>query len=228
MTLDDLIREFRLQVADVEKPYLWSDDEVFSFAVDAQDMFVRETGGIPDSTTPELTKIKVKTDQPYAAYSPYILRFRAGRLLTAKTDVQFINYADITGVPTNDYGTNFYNTLDDDDTGPVDAAILGLENHKIRWYRVPDSDDTCQIQVFRLPYPRLVIEGSVPLEIDEHHHRHLIMWMKYLAYSKQDAEMYDKKAAEDNELAFTRYCEKAKREAGRLRFKPRVVRYGGL
>ena len=227
MKTEDLIKEFRLQVADVDKPYLWSPDEVFGYVIDAQDMFVRETGGIADATTPEITKIKVKTGIPFAEYSPYILRFRAARLVTAKTDVSLINMGDIRGVLVKDYGDHYLNTLDDDDTGVVEAAIIGLEDNKIRWYKVPDADDTCQIQVFRLPYPRMEAETD-ELEIDEHHHRHLLLWMKHLAYSKQDAETYDKDAAEKYESAFMRYCAKAKQERERQRFKTRVVQYGGI
>lgn len=227
MKTEDLIKEFRLQVADNDKPYLWSPDEVFGYVVDAQDMFVRETGGIADATTPEITKIKVKDGQPFAEYSPFILRFRAARLVTAKTDVTFVNLGDVGGVAVRDYGDHYLNTLDDDDEGTVESAILGLEDNKIRWFKVPDTDDTCQLQVYRLPYPRMVTEND-DLEIDEHHHRHLILWMKHLAYSKQDAETYDKDAAEKNEAAFTRYCERARKERERQRFKTRVVRYGGI
>ena len=73
-----------------------------------------------------------------------------------------------------------------------------------------------------------MVDESSALEIDEQHHRHLLLWMKHLAYSKQDAETYDKKAAEDNAAMFEAYCKKAMKERERLRYHPRVVRYGGL
>lgn len=230
MKTEDLANLFRKQVQDLSKPYLWDDDEVFRYLVDAQDTFVRRIGGIPDSTTPKIVDIAVVAATPMADHSPYILRIRSAKLVTAKRALRLISEADVAQAYTDDYGLVRSSYLEDTDTGTVVAAVLGIEKNRIRWFKVPTDDavtDICRLNVLRLPYPRLTDFNSC-LEIDEQHHIHLLKWMKHLAYSKEDAETYDKNLAEQNEQAFERYCDTAKQEEERQRYKPRVVQYGGL
>jgi hypothetical protein len=232
--LQDLGAEFRSQVSDEAQPYLWSDDEVLRYIIDAQDMFVRNIGGLSDMSTTEIVDVDVTAGNPWSVHSPYILRVRSGRLLTAKRDVEMIGEGQVgTTTMIRDYGWTNSAQLDDDDIGIVRFGVLGLEEKKIRWVQVPSESDTVRLHVFRLPYPRIPgpredepgWDAGVPLEIDEHHHRHLILWMKHLAYSKQDAEARDDKKAADNKLAFEEYCKKAKIENERRAYKPRVVAY---
>ena len=234
MITQDLIDLFRKQVSDVDEPRLWDDIEVFQYLVDAQDMFVRKMGGFSDYTTTALTDIAVVKGQPFTKHSKYILRIRSGKFLNARKSVDFISEADLTlkintHTATNligDYGWTLPSFMDDHDVGPVRWGILGVQDHAIRWWRVPPESDTVRLHIYRLPYPRMVDEDS-ELEIDEQHHLHLIMWMKYLAYSKEDAETYDKDLSERNKAAFLEYCDMAKAEKDRQRFKPRIVHYGG-
>ncbi len=241
MNLQDLIARWRSQVSDEQDPYLWSDDEALAYAIDAQDVFVRLTGGIADVTVAladvgnpqtRLQDLDVTVATPFAALSPYILRYRAARLLTARQDVRIINHSDLPvtsgRAATTDYGLlGTTLQLDDADAGEVLYGMLGLRDGYVRWFRVPTATDTCRLAVYRLPYPRIADETS-PLEIGEQHHLHLIKHMKYLAYSKQDAEVYDKGQAESNKAAFEAYCADAKGELERQRYKPRQVQYGGM
>jgi hypothetical protein len=232
MTPQELIAEFRNQVSDNAQPTLWSDDEVLRYMIDAQDMFVRRTGGIADMSTTQIVNVTVTLNTPFTAHSPYILRIMSGRLLTAKRDIYFVHESDIANLREEDYGSQLRFDLDDADVGEVRYGVLGLEEKKIRWLKVPEANDTCRLRVYRLPYPRLPSTWDEvtdeTLEIDEQHHRHLLLWMKSLAYSKQDAETRDDKKAKENEEAFLRYCVQAGGEIERRRFKPRVVHYGGL
>lgn len=227
MELKDLLLKFRKDVADQARPYLWDDDEVLQFAIDAQDMYVRLTGGIADSSTVAITEIPVITGDVLAAHSPYILRIRSAKLLTARKNLFIGREADVQQLTYSDYGIQRSCYLDDEDTGEVEAIILGVEKNKIRWFKVPVEDDTCKLNVRRLPYPRILTEDDC-LEIDEQHHIHLLKWMKHLAYSKEDAETYDKELAELNEDAFRRYCNQAATEEENQRYKVRVVQYGGI
>lgn len=228
MTITEVIDEFRRQVQDLEKPYLFSDEEIMLWLIDAQDMLVRGFGGFADYFTPELTQIPVSATDPWSDISPYILRIRSGQMQTARTPVEFIHEGDLASIRMQDYGFTIpVGFLDDDDTGPVRAGILELTDGKIRWYKVPVADDVCKVHIYRLPYPRIKDENSC-FEVQEQHHLHLIKWMKYLAYSKEDAETYDASLAEKNETAFNNYVEKVKQEVSRLRHKPKQVRYGGI
>lgn len=228
METADLVELFRKQVSDEAEPHLWDDDEVFQYLVDAQDTYVRLTGGIRDGSTRALTDVRVVANKAFSDHSPYILRIRSARLLDAERDLKIINEADVGLQRFSDYGlAHSLSALDDEDTGDVRAMILGVTKGKIRWLKVPTESDTCRMHVMRLPYPRIEDEGDC-LEIDEQHHIHLLKWMKHLAYSKEDAETYDRDLADKNEVAFKQYCRDAKTEEEGQRFKPRVVHYGGL
>jgi hypothetical protein len=234
--LQDLIAEFRSQIDDEAPPYLVSDDSALLYAIDAQDMFVRLTGGIKDVTvaaadvgTPatRLQDLALAEDNPYSAVSPYVLRIRSGRLLTALRDVEFIGEGDLSQVSFSDYGVTSGASLDDTDTGEVRYGLQDIRDGYVRWVRVPDAADTCRLSVYRLPFPRIADQED-DLEIQAQHHLHLVKWMKHLAYSKEDAEIYDKNLADRNEAAFKAYCDAASGEADRRRHKTRVVHYGGL
>lgn len=229
MTINELIELFRSQVGDESTPYLFSDIEVLRWVIDAQDMFVRGTGGIADYSTRDLTDVVLTPNEPFTAFSPYILRIRSGQLITAQTKVTFIQEADLDTINRDwNYGIQFPSLLDDTDTEVVDYGILELTDKQIRWYKVPVTADICRMHIYRLPYPRIKDENDC-LEIDEHHHLHLIMWMKHLAYSKEDAETYDASLAEKNKIMFDQYVEdKSSKELSRQRHKPKTVRYGGI
>lgn len=236
MELQALIEEFRSQIDDEAPPYLVSDDAALLYAIDAQDMFVRLTRGIADVTVPaaddpgslRLHDLEFTAGDVYTAFSPYILRTRTATLLTAKRDVQIDNEADIPKRFIRDYGLQIQSiALDDTETGDVTCGVLGVRDGYVRWYKVPTDADTVRLHVLRLPYPRIASQEDA-LEIQEQHHLHLVKWMKHLAYSKQDAEIYDKKQADANEASFKSYCDQARQEIERQRYKPRVVQYGGL
>lgn len=238
MTLQGLIEFWRKQVSDESAPYLWDDDEALLFAIDAQDQFVRKMGGFSvntvdaasDPTNLQLHDLVLTPNVPSTTFSPYILRIRSAKLMTAKLALKIISEAEApySTVQSHDYSfgrtTKF---LDDTDVGTVEYAIVGLTDNALRWVKVPTVADTCRLHVYRLPFPRITSQDSA-LEIDEQHHMHLSLWMKHLAYSKEDGETYDKTLADKNADAFWKYCERAAGEKDRQRFKPRVVQYGGL
>lgn len=229
MILQDLILNFRKQVQDLSAPFLWDEDEALIYAIDAQDVFVRRMGGISDNGNTgagtALTDLSLVTAQPTSAFSPFVLKIRSGKLLTAKRDVEIIDESQVKELAhRHDYGMQTASYLDDSSTGTVRYGIIGLEDNRLRWYKVPSEADTCRLHVYRLPYPRIT-EQEDDLEIPEYHHYHLIKWMKHLAYSKEDAETYDKDLADKNEAVFEKYCDTAKSEFERQRYKPRVVAF---
>jgi len=226
--LQELITLFRKQVSDQAKPYLWDDTETLQYAIDSQDMYVRKIGGIRDGSTRALTDVQLSPNAAFSGHSRYVLRIRSARLLTAGRDLKIINEGDVGLQRFTDYNLDQgLSALDDEDTGDVVAMILGITENKIRWLKVPLVADTCRMHIHRLPFPRIKDTNGC-LEIDEQHHIHLLMWMKHLAYSKQDAETYDKGLAESNKTAFEKYCADAEVEAEKKRFRPRSMQYGGI
>lgn len=222
MQIQDLITLFRKQVSDLEAPYLWDDDEVLEYVVDAQDTFVRLIGGISDlgfnPETQVLTDLPLTAGNPITPLPDYVLHTRSGRLLGAKRNIDFVDPSDLGQyIRFNDYGNAATLYLDDTATGPVQCAIKA-DDTVVRWYMVPSEDDICRCHIYRLPYPRIEDQED-ELEIQAMHHPHLVMWMKHRAYSKEDAETYDANLAALNKVAFEDYCAAAKLEAERRRGK---------
>lgn len=217
MKSNQLRELFRLDVDDVAEPYLWSDSETASYADDAQKMFCRLTQGIPDASS-SLCTIDLVQGEPFADIDSRILQIRRIQRDSDASPIALKNIEDL-----DQAGVRLSNKQ-----GRVDFAILGIEDKKIRWVDVPATNDTASLMVYRLPLLTIVANRDVVLEIPEQHHRHLLLWMKHLAYAKQDSDTYDAEKSEAAEAAFRNYCFTAKGEQDRLKRKTRIVAYGGI
>lgn len=218
MNSSELLDLFRDEVEDQAEPYLWDDERVFSYIDDAQKMFCRKTDGISDGTTPAVSTVSVVADSDWVDLHPSILKIRSVSRTDTGRDIEVLNHEDLPG-----RGWRF-----DGRTGPVKALVVGIEENKARLY--PKSNEIVDLNliVFRLPLITITSDGDQEFEIPERHHRHLLKWVKHLAYAKQDAETFDKKKSLDFKMEFLSYCEEVMVENRRKRHKNRSVVYGGL
>jgi hypothetical protein len=201
---------FRAETRDEVVPYLWSSAEIYANMDDAQKMFCRLQGGISD-TTGAVTQLAAVANQAYTAISPRVLKIR--QLVRADGRfIELLNFEDLTKLDTL--------------PGPISAAVSGMEMNKLRWVPIPAESQTVAMWVYRMPLNDITTWGQA-LEIDEHHHRHLLLWMKHLAHLKQDAETYDRGRAEMFRSEFEAYCLRAKAERELREHKYRTVAYGG-
>jgi hypothetical protein len=231
VTPEELHDLFRLDVNDVAEPILWSSEEIYSYIDDAQKMFCRLGVGILDSTS-DLTAVAFSSGDEFATYDPRILRIRLARLGSTLDEVPVFNINDILSgrICSSDYGavSSSMSKLDNT-TGQIKAIVTDMEQNKVRLVYIPEEDDTLLLTGRRLPLESISLDyPSTCLEIDDMHHRHLMHWMKHLAYQKEDAETFDRARSLDHEARFRVYCEGVKVEAARREFRPRVVAYGGL
>lgn len=226
MNSSALLALFRSEVRDEATPYLWSDSEIYAYIDDAQKMFCRLQGGIADSSS-AITRIAVSAGDEYADISPLILKLRAARRTADGRDLSIKNYEDFQFARASDdygYSAGFrFSTI----RGPVQALIVGMDANRARLVDIPQEDQTIDLVVYRLPLTNIT-GANQPLEIDEHHHRHLLHWMKHLAHQKQDAETYDRGRSETFRTEFLAYCDQAKAEREKREHKYRTVGYGGI
>jgi hypothetical protein len=215
MNTTELLELFRIEAVDEEEPQLWGDAELFRYMDDAQKKFCRLTGGLSDASS-ALTQLYVTTGEEWLCMSPLILETKSAVDGTTGCEITIINREDMPKL----------NLRFDGRTGPAKYLILGLEADRGRVYPVPSVDSTIALVVDRLPLKSLTDEGQ-KIEIAEQHHQHLLKWMFHRAYSKQDAETFDRAKAAESKLAFESYCADAKRERERAKNKVRVVTYGG-
>lgn len=240
MDSSELLSAFRTELYDLphdieaQGPQLWEDDEIYGYIDEAQKLFCRLVGGIGDGSSPltQLSIAPVSVTDPtthvvtttpasdWVTVSPLILKFRDAYTGVEARPVEIVNYEDM---PT--HGIRFNGRT----SRRPEALVIGIEPGRARIYPAPTLESTGVIQLIvdRLPL-KSINDSDQKLEIGEMHHINLLMWMKHRAYSKQDADTYDAKKANDFDAEFRTYCEMAKREKERAKSKVRIVAYGGI
>lgn len=226
MTPDELLSQFRRDVSDTAKPYLWSDGEVYFYMNSAYRSFVRHTGGVADVLTSDVCEIPFAVGDQFIDLHKSILRINRASLASdgRKVEIKNINDMDtVTGEA--DYGQR--PGIDMNSSGSVKYLVIGEQRDVGRLVYVPDTADTLKLQVFRMPLNIIVDANSSFDDIEEDHHEYLSLWMQHKAYSKHDADCFDQRMADLREKEFFNYCSGVKAQWDRYKSKVRVTRYGG-
>lgn len=226
MDSGELYDAFRSDVVDTAEPYLWSDDEVWRYANDAYQMFVRLTGGVSDFLSDACT-VGIVAGEATAELHPSILRIMSATRRSDTHPLEIINNTDLQKMRSSDYG-QIKQIVMDDRSGPVRYMVQGLKRGMVRWVQVPEVDDFVDMVIYRLPLTTLTDVGQTLDDVEDHHHSHLLDWMKHLAYKKPDADTYNPKLSEFSKAEFESYCAFVKSEWERYKHKTRSVSYGGL
>lgn len=226
MNSSELLGAFRDEVVDTAKPYLWKDPEVFRYMDDAYRMFVRLVGGIADFTS-DVASAAIVAGDPLGVLDASVLRIMRAQRRSDNGEIKIINFTDLDRLSRGDYGQVKQLQLNDE-PGPVRYGVIGMQRGIVRWLQVPMVDDVADLQVYRLPLVRIDDFEQTLDEVDEDHHLSLLHWMKYRAYSKQDADSFDGKRALVEKQAFEDYCRFVRAEVERYKYKNREVAYGGI
>ena len=230
MIAKELLEQFRFEMVDIAKKYLWSDKEAWGYMSDAYKTFVRLTGGIADFTS-DLSRVDIVAGEAIGEYSTKILRVMSAWRVSDGSEIAVINPTDISFKRDSDYGV-VRPTYIDSTPGPVRYMIIGAERGKCKWVQVPEVDDVAQLYIYRMPQYEIATDGSSANfafdEIDEEHVPNLCQWMRYRGYRKADAETFDRGRSDEFMNGFLAYCKQAKAEMERKKHKTRVVAYGGL
>lgn len=216
---------FREEVRDTEGGELWLSSEIYRYADDAQKMFCRLQGGIADASS-GLTRITASVGATYGSVSSRILKIRYASRASDGQEVEILNFEDLQRPSMNDDYGSFKRTSLDSTTGEIRAIVTGIETNRVRFVYIPETAETINLIVYRLPKEDITGSG-IDLEIDEQHHEHLLLWMKHRGYNKQDAETFDKQKAAEFEFRFHEYCRHAREEREKREHKYRTVAYGG-
>lgn len=226
---ESVVSIFRSDTRDTVAPYLWSDDELYEYLSDAYQTYVRLSGGIPDFVSDELV-VTVSAGERVVDLHPSILRVIGAFRGSDGVEVTCRNLEDVgtaTERSTDDYGLTKSRMMANQ-PGAVRFMVLGVAPDKALLVDTPVVDDTLTLHTMRMPFDETVTETSTLADIPQRHHRALTLWMKHRGYNKQDADTYNLKAADENELAFRNYCAEIEAETARKMAKPRVVAYGGI
>jgi hypothetical protein len=218
---------FRSDTTDTVPPYLWTDVEVFSYMNDAYTMFVRRIGGIPDYYTDSVCLVTAKKEVETTKIHPKILFIREAHLEPKGEKVKVVNMQDDEYMQDEDYGL-VRRIAVSKNIGHVRYLVIGIQDDVVKWVNIPDADYQVRLLVERLPLDDITGLGQEFDNVKDHHHLYFLCWMKHLAYSKQDADTFDKVKAAEEEARFSGYCLAARQEKEQYKHKVRVVRYGGI
>jgi hypothetical protein len=218
MNSTELIDLYRKEMRDTEEPYLIDDAALYSYLDDAQKWFCRLTEGIEDSRTPEVTRLAVVPSTEWYSTSKLILKVREAHRLDNGLPIPIVN-----AEKASQLGILF-----DGKEGQIKYLIAGLDKNFLRAWPKPNETVDVELRVFRYPLAPITDAGDQELEIDEQHHRHLLLWVKHLAYDNHDVEMFDRRKSDDYKAKFEAYCFKAMKEQERARRSVGTVIYGGI
>jgi hypothetical protein len=195
------VREFIKMVRtsdidDAAKPYMWSDDELHDFAVDAQNEACRRGRLIVDSLTDRICRMPLTTEMHYKL-SPRILFIRRVKLSDYSVPLKKLRLRDL------DRDRPGWQTH----TGLVRHWMTGFSSGYLTVYRKPDAVTyptmpSIELTVVRLPLQDPGLDDE--FEIHPRLHRSLRHWVDYRAYDKEDGDTYDPRKAANALALFER------------------------
>ncbi len=236
MTPEELAELFRSDVEDEDaNDPLWSDTEVYSYMDQAQKQFARETDYFSDVTTSEIVDVSVTTDEPFISLDPRITKIRGARMVGTGIKLVPKKYEDMenTGYARDAYDSYaFSQSINwESATGTPRFIVTDMEPNLGRLVPVPQTDDAIKLRVYRLPLEDISEANNSEFEITEtEYQRGLMYYMKYLAYQKNDSDVYNEQLSKEAFALFQDFIDRVRRDLKRLRFGSTVgtVRYGGL
>jgi len=167
--------------AEKEDQFLWSDSALLRYITEAQRQACNRTDFLFDDTTFSITLVVGTHTYAINNKITFIenIDFDANKKVTHRSveEVKRNNtdWRTASGMTGND-------------------LVYTVRGRKMRVYPIPDAVDAGKVltlDTFRLPLEPLTSVGD-DLEIPDEYHRDLVWWVLYEAYSKQDADGYDK------------------------------------
>jgi hypothetical protein len=198
MTLKELIAAFRTDALDRVAPYLWDDPTVTRFLNEAENEACIRQKLIREKSDPTICRIDVRQ-----GISTYNLDQR----------VIDIDYASLVFVGSENmlpYVLGKTTSAELDTVRPLWRVFpfrpqnIICYDTKIEVDCVPDTDYVINIEAYRLPMVPMKHMNDCP-EINPIHHRHLVKWALFRAFSMPDADTFDGKRAEIFESQFDEY-----------------------
>lgn len=198
MTLAELIRQFRVDTDDLVEPYGSATRDVRAWFNEAEQEACVRKRLLREVSNADLCTIAVTTV--------------AGSVYDLHTAVAWITRADFTPTgETDPINLTLVDTVYLDRIKPYWRTTtehprhLIVDDTSVQLGCIPESDGTLQLEVYRLPLDLIEERVTESPEIHRVHHRELVNWPLYRAYSRPDSQMYDPDRAMKALDAFTAY-----------------------
>lgn len=195
MTLEELIRRFRVNVNDREIPYLCADEDVTDWLNEAQEQACIRARLLRDDSTLAVTRIPLVVGTHTYALHEAVYEIIILRLIHASGD-------EPTVLPIQSREWLDRNVPDWRET-EEEAFCVIQDDTSIRVVGTFLAGDRIDLECQRLPLEPMAVSFDEP-EIHRSHHIHLIDWAMHKAFSIPDVELFDPTRADKAEARFTR------------------------
>ena len=195
MTLEDLIRRFRLRATDVAEPHLFADQDVIDWLNDAEEQACVRGRLISEDELEAVCSIPLTPGTHTYALNPLVYEIIS---LWIKPASGRKRPATLRSREWLDHHLPEWR----ESTRPAEIAIQ--DDTTVRIVGAVEAGDTLELECYRLPRRPMAHDTDKP-EIHRAHHQHLIDWALHRAFSVPDAETFDPNRAALADQAFTRY-----------------------
>lgn len=196
MTLQDLIRRFRVLAKDTIEPCLWSAENITDWLNDAQAQACIRGRLIREDSLNSVCQIALDFLVDSYTLHPSVYELINVRIIPVSGDKpRFLRL-----VSREWLDAEYPDWRDSQEP----AAFVIQDDTRIRVVGVLETGDLLRLECYRLPLVSMVNDDDTP-EIHKSHHEHLIQWALHKAFSIPDTESVDPTRSALAEAAFTRY-----------------------
>jgi hypothetical protein len=196
MTLEGLIAAFRVDAKDRGDPPLFDEEDVIAWLNEAQKEAAVRGRLLHESTNPEVCEIEVQVG--VAVYPLHQCLYEIDYLGFQGGGEDRIYPVTLKSLGVLDREVPGWRTR----AGRVEFAVQG--DQALRLALKPSAAGMLRLEGYRLPLGKMDQHDDEP-EIHRAHHRRLVDWALFLAFSVPDADVFDPVRANAAESAFTAY-----------------------
>ena len=197
MTLDELIKDFRVAAQDKIDPYLFAQPDVTRWLIEAEQEACIRGRLLHESANESVCSVDVVPGEAVYPLHPALYELdHLGLLETGATERCRVKLVSREWLDDNQSGWR-------DETGRPRFAIQS--DTTLRLVPVPSASATLKLEGYRLPLRGLTEDKASKPEIHPAHHRHLVHWALHRAFSVPDAESIDRERAAQSLADFVAY-----------------------
>jgi hypothetical protein len=179
MNLRQLIDQFRADTRDQQSKYMWTDDEIIGYANEAVDEACRRALLLVDSSS-TASEASLGIGESEIDLHDSVIYVRRVRISGAHALQPCVSREMDERVP----------GWEDSQASTPMLFIPDWETNKIKVWPPASAAVEIKMTVIRTPLNEMSEDEDEP-EISGRYHRALLDWMKFLGYSKQDADTMD-------------------------------------
>jgi hypothetical protein len=193
-TLAQRVTAWREMLDDTEELYLWSNDELTSYADNLQKQIAADIPLLIDRSTSAICEVSLSQSDGLIDLDPRIIRITRAKI---DGESRFLVLQDSEHMDT--YYPEWDSTADED-TSTI-LVVNGVGTDQAFLYPPMDDSGTLKLVVVRLPLVTLdwTTHNAVAMELDKYAHLFIHGIMRQ-AYLKQDTDTYDRLRSEQHRV----------------------------